>query len=155
MRTRRRSRGGVDDERGHSGERRLARHDPQRRERACLEVPGSTSEVTNIRQAPCTGAANQQWIRTARGGAWEIRSALTDLCLDIPSSGRDDHLIVQHSTRRGTGPAGWRAYVHVLPTHLTRSYPGGIDLQYWFFYPFNDSFAQGRRRILRNPARDQ
>jgi hypothetical protein len=50
-------------------------------------------------------------------------------------------MVDERSTSRGTGPAGWRAYVHVMRTHMRETYPGGIDIQYWFFFPFNDAWG--------------
>jgi hypothetical protein len=37
---------------------------------------------------------------------------------------------------KGAPASDWRAYVHVKPGAA-----GGWDVQYWFFYPYNDSYA--------------
>jgi hypothetical protein len=43
-------------------------------------------------------------------------------------------LRIPKSARRGSSdPREWTAYVHVYPRA-----DGGINLQYWFFYPYND-----------------
>ena len=41
--------------------------------------------------------------------------------------------IPAHARRGSSDPADWTAYVHVFPRA-----DGGINLQYWFFYPYND-----------------
>ncbi len=38
----------------------------------------------------------------------------------------------------GAPPADWRAYAHVKKSGAS---PGGYDVQYWFFYPFNSTTA--------------
>lgn len=37
-----------------------------------------------------------------------------------------------------SNPADWRTYVHVKPS---ASHPGAVDIQYWFFFPYNDWVA--------------
>lgn len=37
-----------------------------------------------------------------------------------------------------SNPADWRAYVHVK---ASKRVPGGVDIQYWFFFPYNDWVA--------------
>jgi hypothetical protein len=40
------------------------------------------------------------------------------------------------STHLGAPSSAWRAYVHVRPSKLVQ---GGVDIQYWLFYPYNNS----------------
>lgn len=54
---------------------------------------------------------------------------------------QDDHYFLQavndYSTHQGLrNPAQWETYVHSYPNDV-----GGITLQYWFFYPYNDGVA--------------
>jgi len=39
---------------------------------------------------------------------------------------------------KGAPPAQWKAYVHVKKSSAIK---GGFDIQYWFFYAYNDAFA--------------
>lgn len=53
---------------------------------------------------------------------------------------RGSHFFLEHKTRTirpgPTNPRDWVTYAHVYPNDL-----GGITLQYWFFYPYNDGFS--------------
>lgn len=42
------------------------------------------------------------------------------------------------SVHSGTTQSGWRVYVHVKPSVVVT---GGYDIQYWFFYAYNDAAA--------------
>ncbi|MFE8599619.1 Vps62-related protein [Archangium violaceum] len=42
------------------------------------------------------------------------------------------------NVHKGTTSSGWRVYVHTKKSVVVS---GGYDIQYWFFYPYNDSYA--------------
>lgn len=51
----------------------------------------------------------------------------------------DQHFFLQgtDATHEGsTNPADWIVYGHVYPNDV-----GGVNVQYWFFYPYNDNFG--------------
>ena len=57
----------------------------------------------------------------------------------VRSSQREDRFFLQppsDKTHFGGPASDWRAYVHAKKSSLVK---GGVDLQYWFFYPYNDS----------------
>ena len=58
-----------------------------------------------------------------------------------PSSAKHLEFFLQppdDATHAGTAPSGWRVYVHVKKSTLVT---GGFDVQYWFFYAYNDAAA--------------
>lgn len=42
------------------------------------------------------------------------------------------------ATHNGSASSGWKVYVHAKKSTLVS---GGYDIQYWFFYAYNDSYA--------------
>lgn len=61
--------------------------------------------------------------RCAHKGSWHDSTEPTNFFLQPPSD----------STHHGAHPEDWRAYDHV------RRISGGFDIQYWFFFAYNDS----------------
>ncbi|MDY7095500.1 MAG: Vps62-related protein [Acidobacteriota bacterium] len=44
-------------------------------------------------------------------------------------------------TRHGSTPEDWTCYAHVFPAATWNNVPAGqLDVQYWFFYPYNGEF---------------
>ena len=61
--------------------------------------------------------------RCAHKGNWHASENQTNFFLQPPND----------STHNGSAPNEWRAYDHV------RRIAGGYDVQYWYFFPYNDS----------------
>lgn len=61
--------------------------------------------------------------RCAHKGAWHDSALRTNYFLQPPND----------ATHDGAPQAEWKAYDHVRRTS------GGFDIQYWFFFPYNDS----------------
>jgi hypothetical protein len=66
--------------------------------------------------------------RTSYGDTWNESEAFF---LQVPNDANED------ATHQGsTNAADWKVYGHAYRNSL-----GGVNLQYWFFYPYNDSIS--------------
>lgn len=91
------------------------------------------------------GQVNQQ---TLVGQRHNVKKGVSGLCrhgsrrISSRSGPYDgnEHFFLQASsdtTHAGSSnPADWIVYGHAFPNRF-----GGVNLQYWFFYPYNDNFA--------------
>jgi len=106
-------------------------------------LPDALEQELARRFAPIVVLDREDWNRPAsipwvlaRGGFTETQPAVMHAGL-VPAPGPSGAAPFSAPTRRGSDdPQDWTTYVHVYPRA-----DGEINLQYWFYYPYNDGPA--------------
>lgn len=83
---------------------------------------------------------NRQRHNTKKGVSGLCRHSGTAIRSGVGPWNENEHFFLQaasDATHKGSSnPADWIVYGHAFPNNF-----GGINLQYWFFYPYNDNFG--------------